>query len=143
MKFFISNLPLASVIPIIDNANDFLYLRCHLLSKPTITENQIASRIANTTNLINGNSVDDTLLQTRLAKNSKWVNKLIIHYTHENRFASCKKAIHQLWKHIFTNTPVLTMKLIIGNQNSRNQTKTLVRRNPHHQSSPAIPKYAQ
>jgi hypothetical protein len=132
MKFFTNNLSITSVIPIIDNENDFHFLRCHLLDKPTIAEHQIASRIANTIDLIHDNTVDDTLVKTRLAKTSKWINNLIIHYTHENRLQYCKKDIHQLWKHKFTNTPVVDTKLIIDNRNSANATKTLVRRNPHH-----------
>jgi hypothetical protein len=122
----------------IDNENDFHFLRCHLLNKPTITEHQIAARIAKTIDFIHDTTVDGALLKTRLAKTSKWVNDLIIHCTHENRLECCKKDIHQLWKHKFTNTPVFETKLIIGNQNSPNATKTLVRRNPHHQSSPTI-----
>ncbi len=54
----------------------------------------------------------------------------IIHYTHEERFRTSKKDIHQLWHHIFADTPVIVTKLIIGNRNSHNATKVLVRRQP-------------
>jgi hypothetical protein len=85
MKFFTNNLSITSDIPIIDNDNDFHFLRSHLLNKPTITEDQIASRIANTFELINDNTAATALHKTRLVKNSKYINNLIIHYTHENR----------------------------------------------------------
>jgi len=115
--------------------NNFQIIRSNLLNKPTIAEHQIASRIAKTINLHSNNTLDDPLVKTRLAKPSKWINNLIIHYTHENRLESSKKDIHELWDHVFTNTPVMNTKLIIGNRNNPNMTKTLVRRNPRHQSS--------
>jgi len=115
--------------------NNFQIIRSNLLNKPTIAEHQIASRIAKTINLHSNNTLDDPLVKTRLAKTSKWINNLIIHYTHENRLESSKKDIHELWDHVFTNTPVMNTKLIIGNRNNPNMTKTLVRRNPRHQSS--------
>jgi hypothetical protein len=52
--------------------------------------------------------------------------KLIIRYTHETRLATYNKHIHQLWNQIFTDTPVVNTKLIVGNRNSRNATKILI-----------------
>ncbi len=52
-------------------------------------------------------------------------------YTHEALLATYKKHIHQLWDQIFTDTPVTNTKLIVGNRNSCNATKTLMRRRPH------------
>ncbi len=42
------SLIISSILPLLDNANDFVLRRRDLLSKPTITEHQIASRIAET-----------------------------------------------------------------------------------------------
>jgi hypothetical protein len=113
----------------------FEIIRSNLLNKPTVAEHQIASRIAKTIDLHGNNTEDDPLVKRRLAKTSKWINNLIIHYTHENRFESSKKDIHELWDHVFTNTPVMNTKLVIGNRNNPNITKALVRRNPRHKSS--------
>ena len=45
----------------------------------------------------NKETVDDPLVKVRLGKNMKWINNLIIHYTHDQRLQGCKKDIHQLW----------------------------------------------
>jgi hypothetical protein len=114
-KFLTHNLSVTSIIPVIDNENDFHFLHRHLLNKSIITEHQVAARIATATDLIDDNLVDDALLQTRPAKNSKWINNLNFRYTDEKRSTSCRKDVHQLWKYVFTNTPVLNTKFIIGN----------------------------
>jgi hypothetical protein len=53
-----------------------------------------------------------------------------MHYTHEARLESYKKNIHQLWNQIFAQTPVINMRLIIGNRNNPNNKGTLVHRRP-------------
>jgi hypothetical protein len=111
-----------------------MFIRDHLLHKPTATEHQIASRIAQTIDPNSTDTVDDPLVKRRLGANSKWINNLIIHYTHEKRLESYKKEIHQLWNHTFVNTSVLNTKLIIGNRNSPNLKKTLVHQRPHYKS---------
>jgi hypothetical protein len=83
MNFFKSNLPVTSLTPSINNENDFIFIRGYLLNKPTITVHQIASRIVKTFDLHSRDTVDDPLVKTRLDKNSKWINNLIIYYTHE------------------------------------------------------------
>jgi hypothetical protein len=61
---------------------------------------------------------------------------LIVHYKHEERFETFKKDIHQLWNQTFANIEVMNTKLIIGNRNSQNATKTLVDRRPQYKSKP-------
>jgi hypothetical protein len=90
MKFFTNQLSTPSIIPLIHNENDFQFIRDYLLNKPTITEYQIASRIAKTIDLNNKDIVDDLLVKTRLGKNMKWINNLIIHCTHEQRLQGSK-----------------------------------------------------
>jgi len=45
-----------------------------------------------------------------------------------------KKAVHQLRHQIFTETPVISTKLIIGNRNNPNNKSRLTHRRPqrHH-----------
>jgi hypothetical protein len=43
MKFFTNNITIASMIPFIDDEQDFMFIRDYLLNKPTVTEHQIAS----------------------------------------------------------------------------------------------------
>jgi hypothetical protein len=105
------------------------------LNKTTITEHEIASRIAKTIDPNTNDTTDDPLVQLRIRQKSKWIDNLIIHYKHEARFVAYKKDIHQLWNHIFRDTPVLNTKLVIGHRNTRNLTKTLVHRRPHYKSA--------
>jgi hypothetical protein len=73
---------------LIDNENDYLFIRSHLLNKYTITEYQIAARIAKTIDPDNKDTVNNPLIEARLANKSKWLTNLIIHYTHESRLES-------------------------------------------------------
>jgi hypothetical protein len=107
-----------------------MFIRDHLLYKPTITEHQIALRIANTLDPSTSDTINDPLLRTRRPQKSKWTNKVILHYKHEARLKTYKKDIPQLWSQIFNNNEVMNTKLIIGNKNNANTTKTLVRRCP-------------
>jgi len=87
MKFFKSPIPISSIIPFIDNEQDFMYIRDYLLNKTTVTEHQIASRITKTIDPNTTDTNDDPLVQLRLRQKSKWVDNLIIHYQHEARLA--------------------------------------------------------
>ncbi len=88
MKFFTSNITISSIIPFIDNEQEFMFVRDRLLNRPTATEHQIASRIVQTIDPNNNDTVDDPLVQIRLNRQSKWATNLIIHYKHEQRLAS-------------------------------------------------------
>jgi hypothetical protein len=68
-----------------------MYIRDYLLNKTTVTEHQIASRIAKTIDPNTNDTTDDPLVQLRLRQKSKWTDNLIIHYTHEARLAGYKK----------------------------------------------------
>ncbi len=46
-----------------------------------------------------------------------------------------QKTYSSIMGSIFTDTPVTNTKLIVGNRNSRNATKILIRRRPHIMSS--------
>ncbi len=107
-------------------------MRRTLLTKPTIPEYQIASRIAKSIKFEQDEIVDDPLVRSRLDKPSKLDTNVIIHYTHEQRFQSNKKYIHQFWNQRFANTPVMERRLIIGNRNSPNMTRELVHRRPNY-----------
>ncbi len=119
----------------IANPNDFQFVRSYILNRPTTTEHQVASRIAKPMDSHTNDTTDDPLVRNQLKNLFDSDRNLIIHYTHEARLATYKKHIHQLWDQIFTNTPVTNTKLIVGNRNSRNATKVLIRRRPHIMSS--------
>jgi hypothetical protein len=116
---------------LIADPNDFLFVRSYILNRPTLIEYQLASRIAKTTDTLKNDTIDDPLARMQLKKLSNSDRNLIVHYTHEARLGTYKKHIHRLWDHIFADTPVTDTKLIVGNRNSRNATKILIRRRPH------------
>jgi len=70
-----------------------MYVREHLLNKTTVTEHQIASRIAKTIDPNTNDTTDDPLVQLRIRQKWKWVDNLIIHYKHEARLAGYKENI--------------------------------------------------
>ncbi len=137
-KFFTNKSSPTSIIPSIANPNDFLFVRSYILNRPTANEYQIASRITKIIGPLKNHIIDDPLVRMRLNKVLNSNQNLIIHYTHEARLATYKKHIHQLWNQIFKDTPVVNTKIIIGNRNSRNATKILIRRRPHIISSEKI-----
>ena len=55
------------------------------------------------------------------SKNSK--EKLFIHYTHEKRFKSLPRNMHQVFENVFQNTNAMDLKLIVGNRNRREAKK--------------------
>ncbi len=86
----------SSVLPTINNENDFAQLRRLLLNRPTIPEYQIASRIAKAIKDNPNEEVDNSLITARLNKPSKFDTNLIIHYTYEKRLQSNKT--HLYWQ---------------------------------------------
>jgi len=60
--------------------------------------------------------------------NSK--DNLIIHYTHEKRFASLSRNIHRNFENVFRNANAMTVKLIVGNRNRRDTKKELIHKRP-------------
>jgi hypothetical protein len=90
MKLLKTNLSITSILPLINTETDFKFIRSYLLNRPTITEHQIASRIAKTIDPNSTETLNDSLVRTHLAKTSKWIDNLIIHCTHEQRLQSYK-----------------------------------------------------
>jgi len=131
MKFVINNLRISSIIPLFETENNFQFVRSYLLNRTTVTEQQIACRIAKTIDYTNHDKPNDPLVRIHLKRASKSINNLIIHYVHEARLTSYKKDIHELWDQIFQETIVMNTKLIVGNRNSSNTTQTLVRLCPY------------
>ena len=131
MKFFTNHIRTTTLLPIIEKDYLFTFIRNFLLHKPTATAYIVASRIANATDTHNTDKVDDPLVRLQLNKKSRWADDIIIHYTHEARLQTYKKAAHQLWHQIFTETPVMNTKFIIGNRNNPNNKSRFARRRLH------------
>jgi hypothetical protein len=65
------------------------------------------------------------------SKGEPWIDRLILHYTHEKRLERYKRDVHQTWNEIFVNTPARHVKVIVGNQYRRNLKRELVHKRPN------------
>ncbi|CAF2080561.1 unnamed protein product [Rotaria magnacalcarata] len=122
-----------SILPMIHDENEYVLLRSKLLSKPTPSEHARASRIATTLDNKHQNISVDPLVHAKVHKSDNittFTCPIIIHYTHESRYAHYKSIIHKAWFESFYRTPVMMTKLIVGSRNNPNLTKELVRHNP-------------
>lgn len=132
MKFIHSQLRVRSIIPWIETENDFHFIRSYLLDRPTVPELQMVSRIMRAADdPPTSHTVNASLVPLKQKQKFKSTVNLIIHYTHEKRFHTFKKDIHQLWDAVFGCTPVSNTKLIIGHRNNKSTTQELVQRRPH------------
>jgi hypothetical protein len=107
-----------------------MFIRRHLLNKPTSTEKRIA-----TTTVPQLDRRDDSFDQLQTGQTLYRIDNLIIHYKHEARLQNYKTDIHQLWNQIFNSTPIMDTKLIIGHQNNPKIRSVLISRRPECQSS--------
>ena len=119
-----------SIIPMIHNENEFLFLRRQLLDQPTIHEHKRATRLAQQFDYNKSYLNLPPLVEAKLLKRQERANSIFLHYTHEKRFSHYKRTIHQLWNDTFHNTDVQTTKLLVGSRNNPNLCKEFVRRNP-------------
>ena len=90
MKFFKSSLLTStSILPWIDSKSYYTFVRWFSVETPTISEHQIASRMARAAmDSQDYDAVDDPLVRVIIKRKSKSIDNLIIYYIHEARFAS-------------------------------------------------------
>ncbi len=82
MKFITSTVRISSILPLFETENNFTFTRSYLLHKPTVTEQQIASRIAQTIDSLSQGTANNPLVQIQVKSKSKWIDNLILHYKH-------------------------------------------------------------
>ena len=114
----------------IHDENEFLLLRDQLMKQTTVHEHRRAARIARTMDYDDLPTNVHPLVRAKLLKRKERAKSIILHYTHEQRFAHYKRAIHQMWNDTFHNTPLHSATLIVGTRNNPNLEKELVHRNP-------------
>ena len=109
-------------------------LRNKLLDLPTTRQSQKAT--AATEADFHNNQIYDAYIHT-IQSNTKEQQqsdikqkKLIVHYTHERRFSSFKRDLHHVYDTVFYNTPVVVIKMIVGNRNCRDTRHELIRKRP-------------
>lgn len=87
-----------------------------------------ANRTASQLDFSQINSTADPLVKAKLVKRQQKHKSIIVHYTHEKRFAHYKSKIHQQWNASFPICTGIETKLIVGTSNHPNINKELVRR---------------
>lgn len=115
--FFNRYTSLKTFLPLIHDENQFLIVTNKLIAQPSIQEKQINRQIAHTE-------------EKHLTKDNTSEQRLHIHYTHEKRFGSLKRDIHQIYSEVFQNTDASKIRLIIGHRNSRNIQCELIQKQP-------------
>ena len=121
-------------LPSITDKELFSRIREKKLGQPTTRQSQIAINVA-TANIDNASMSNQRNGPT--PSNSKpraaakpYGSKLIIHYTHEKRFHSMKREMHQIYDDVFKNSPVQDLKVIVGTRNRRDARNDLIRKRP-------------
>jgi len=84
-KFSNEYISLETFLPLITDQAQFLLLRNKILVQPSIPERQ-------------------QIVHTETLNTLKSEQRLHLHYTHEQRFDSLKRDIHQIYSDIFQNT---------------------------------------
>ena len=128
----------SSLLPILADESQFHRLRRKLMDQPTPRQSQIEAQIARSKQ----NNDDDEVQQSKqtLASTSR-INKplrkksyqdyVLIHINHENRFASMKKDMHEVFREAFQELGVDALRLIVGHRNSPSLQRELIRKRPH------------
>ncbi|CAM4838743.1 unnamed protein product, partial [Rotaria magnacalcarata] len=135
-KFFGRSISKTTIIPFLDNENQFLTMRNNFLPKLSIKERETQHRIATVT--LNEETKDydtkekktTTIAMPKQNKPNKFKNVLFLHYTHEKRLHTLKRDIHKIYSEIFQNTISMNLRLIVGHRNHRNTGHELVQKNP-------------
>ncbi len=110
-------------------------MRHKIMDQPTALQSKVARSVA--TADIGNDQIDGKTTELKevsddktekKSKNSK--GKLFIHYTHEKRFESLPRNMHQVFENVFKNTNAMDLKLIVGNRNRREAKKELIHKRP-------------
>ena len=105
-----------------------------MIHQATSRQSQVATSAS--TADIDNDQTDENIIESREitktveTKSTNYGDKLIVHYTHEKRFASLPRDIHRVYENVFRNTNAMAMKLIVGNRNRRDAKKELIHKRP-------------
>ena len=135
-KVLVDCISSTSIIPVIENEYKFIQLRKKLMGQPTARQSQLEAQIVQDT-LDNHEYKEKPSMQiatsvsTTSAQSKKCQDNIIIHYTHEHRFISMKKDMHEVFREAFQGLGLDSVRLIVGNRNSPNSQRELIRKRPH------------
>ncbi|CAM4973951.1 unnamed protein product [Rotaria socialis] len=136
-KFFTISISQISMIPFMNNEDQFLTMKRKLLAQPSVKERQTQDRIdkATTEKDINYNNIEERktniTIVSKQSKPNKHTHTIFLHYTHEKRLSNLKRDIHKIYSELFQGTPAMKMRLIVGHRNHRNIGNELIQKRPH------------
>ncbi|CAF4029182.1 unnamed protein product, partial [Rotaria magnacalcarata] len=101
------------LLPMLNNSDDFGYLRHQLLTTSTDTTNDIKMK-RSTTHKTHEKNMQNQVIQPIDTDELTTRKRLIIHRRHEKRLANNHRHIHELWGRTFHQTEIMNTVLIIG-----------------------------
>jgi hypothetical protein len=111
------------------------------MGQPTPRRSQIEAQIAQSKQDNENDQPEEEKQQNRTSaststifqktKKNKSQDKIIIHYTHENRFTSMKRDMHEIFREAFKELGIENLRLIVGHRNSLTTQRELIRKRPH------------
>ena len=110
-------------------------MRQEILGQPTPRQSQVTARAA-TADIDNEQTDAPQSIHPTASRNvaqkkpTNYGDRLFIHYTHEKRFQSMKRDMHRVYENVFRSTPVMDLKLVVGNRNRRDAKNELIRKRP-------------
>ena len=119
----------SAILPSLRKDYQFFTLRTHFFEDQNYFEPNLLLRKTTINNHDPNEEVPDNVKQQHPKQHTSKEN-IILHYTHEKRFAKSKTTIHRFWQHIFPHIPIQHAKIIVGHKNRRNTTKETVSKRP-------------
>jgi hypothetical protein len=116
----------SSLLPLINDENQFFLLRQKLLGQPTAKQTQVALSAASV-DIIHNTQITQTIVQR---KDNKFKTNLFVHCTHEARLKGLAREIHTIHDSCFKNTHRGNIRLIVGYRNNPNIEYVLARKRP-------------
>ncbi|CAF1156802.1 unnamed protein product [Rotaria magnacalcarata] len=112
------------ILPMLNNCDEFGYLRHQLLTTPRATTADKVIRTS-TTNQTPYKNMQNQLLQP--TDNNELIKgkSLIIHHRHEKRLRNTRRQIHELWNSVFHETEVIDTALTVGTYLNHNLKQEL------------------
>ncbi|CAF4569084.1 unnamed protein product, partial [Rotaria socialis] len=135
-KYFSEYISKSPFLPLIDDERKYFLMRKQILGQPTPRQSQVAMSAA-LAGIDNDSPDDDERQQPDPYKNkseekiSNYNEKFYTHFTHEKRFETCKRDMHQVYNHAFKDTSAMYTKQIVGNCNRRQAHNELIRKRPN------------
>jgi hypothetical protein len=114
-----------------DDEKQFFKMHTKLISEPTQRQSQIVLSAA--TADLDNDQTDDQILKeptTTDRKPTNYGDQFFVHYTHEKRFNTLKKDMHQVYDDVFQNRPAIYIRMVVGTRNRRDTKHELIRKRP-------------